>query len=421
MSGWLRVENDGHLSVDEAASHQLARFPGRFQLTRTASDLLLAVRVPEGEGQMPIGRIAFCGDLDGMPFADVVMMLSQGRRSGLLDVITGNAHRCLVFAAGDVVAASSNQHGERLGEVALRLGLIEREDLAALLSGPAAGRRVGQRLVERGLLDREGLARALREQITRVFEAVLVRPVGTYFFRDHPVAPEAAEVSVGAQALLLDGLRRLDEWTHYRTRVPSMQAVARLGSAPPPPGDELAAAIVERLKAGPSSAGELANQLRAPEMEVVRTLFHLAEAEAVEIAADRTPRPLAELGSDPAPLREMLRAFNRIFGEIFTEVAVAGHAAAFAAEAREALADAGNEAVLRGLGFYPDGSLPVGEILLRLPEAAQAAGKGPRATLLEALQPVVAALLQRAEAHLDPRSRDDLHARLRLLFGMSAW
>jgi len=421
LSGWLRVENDGELSVDEAASHQLARTPGRFQLARAAPDLLLAVRLPEGEAQVQIGRIAFCGDLDGMPFADVVMMLAQGRRSGLLDVITGNAHRSLVFAAGDVVAASSNQNGERLGEVALQLGLIAREDLAALLSGPAAGRRVGQRLVDRGLLDREGLARALREQITRVFEAILVRPVGTFFFRDHPVAPEAAEVSVGAQALLLDGLRRLDEWTHYRTRIPSMQAVVRLGPNAPPPGDERARAVVERLQAGPATAAELAAGLRAPEMEVLRTLFHLAEANAVLVQSDRAPRPLTELGSDPGPLREMLRAFNRIFGEIFTEVAVAGKSAVFAEQAREALAEAGSEAVLRGLSFYPDGSLPVGEILLRLPEAAQAQGKGPRATLLEALQPVVAALLQRAEAHLDPQSRDDLHARLRLLFGMSAW
>lgn len=421
MSGWLRVENDGAISVDEGASSQLARAPGRYQLARTAPDLLVAVRQPGGERQPPVGRIAFCGDLDGLPFADVVMMLAQGRRSGLLHLLAAGTQRILVFANGDLVAASSTNPGERLGEVALRLGLLERDDLVDLLSNPVAGRRVGEQLVERGLLDREGLLRAVREQIAVVFDAILLRPVGTFFFRDHPVAPGHSAAVVPAQGLLLDGLRRLDEWAHYRSRVPSPQAAVRLGPKQAAVEDPQAARVIELLRAGPSTPADLAQALRLPEVDVVRVLFHLAEADAVEIAAERATRPLSELGSDPAPLREMLRSFNRIFGEIFTEVAMAGDASDFAAEATEVLASESSDRLLHGLSFYPDGSLPVGEILLRLPEAAQQAGKGPRALLLESLQPVLARLVERAEARIDPAARDDLHARLRLLVGMSEW
>ncbi len=420
MSGSLLVENDGGISVDEGASLQLADHPGRFALARTAPHLLLAIPQPDGGSQQPIGRVAFSGDLDGVPFSDVVMLLAQGRRSGLFHVITGAVERTLVFAAGDLVAASSTQAGERLGEVALRLGLLERADLARLLSSAAAGRRVGQRLVERGLLDRERLEQAVQAQIALVFEAILLRPVGSFFFRDHPVPPQNGETAVAAQGLLLDGLRRLDELAHYRTRIPSPQApVRRTGAAVEPP-DEAALQIVAGLETGEATAAELADRLRLPEVEVMRTLFHLAEAGAVEVREDRAARPLADLGADPVPLRDLLRSFNRIFCEVFTEVALAGVLSSFVVEAQTVLAS-GSDPLFAGLAFDLDGSLPLGEILQRLPEAAQASGKGPRTVLLESLQPVLSQLIRQAEKHLDPHGSADLHARLRLLFGTSEW
>lgn len=418
MSGWLRVDSEGAITVDEAAGAQLARSPGTFQLARTAADLLVAVRQAESEPQPLVGRIAFCGDLDGLPFADVVILLAQSRRSGLLHVVSGPDQRVLVFSDGALVAASSTHAGERLGEVALGLGLLDREDLVELLSTPAEGRRIGDQLVERGLLDREGLERAVREQITAVFEAILVRPVGSFFFRDHPVAPGRMATALGVQGLLLDGLRRLDEWAHYRTRIPSVQTQVRAGPNLPAEADGDTGAIVELVRAGPTTAADLARTLRLPELQVMRALFHLVEEEGIEVLADQKTRPLAELGSDPAPLREMLRAFNRIFGEIFTEVTMGGEGAGFADEAAGVL---GSQPLLAGLRFYPDGSLPVGEILVRLPEAAQHAGKGPRALLLETLQPVLSHLIEAAEKRIDTRARDDLHARLRLLVGMSEW
>ena len=94
------------------------------------------------------------GNLDDLPMARLLATALKARAVGRLDVV-GEATRALWFEDGHVVGAASNVAGERLDEVALRLGLLTREQhrqvagaggraLLAPRRGPAGGPGVPQ-------------------------------------------------------------------------------------------------------------------------------------------------------------------------------------------------------------------------------------------------------------------------------------
>src|SRR5205814_931030 len=80
------------------------------------------------------------------PIVDFVAFIHQSRLSGTLTVSVGGIDRSISFADGEVRSAQSDAVGERIGEVAVRLGYISKKQLEEAMK---AGRPVGKHLVEK--------------------------------------------------------------------------------------------------------------------------------------------------------------------------------------------------------------------------------------------------------------------------------
>jgi hypothetical protein len=201
----------------------LADRAGRFALLPSTADLVLARRTPAAAaGAAARPRCILAGDLSGFPIADLVAFLHQSRLSGVLTVASGGAERSAAFQDGEVRGAQSTAAGERIGEVAVRLGYATEAQIA---QAAGAGRPLGKALVELGIISANDLWKCFHEQVTQVFHAILLSGTGTFFLVDEDSGDRfGVPLAVNTQSLLMDGIRRIDEMSLFRARIPGPDA-----------------------------------------------------------------------------------------------------------------------------------------------------------------------------------------------------
>lgn len=366
---YLDVDASGRVEPSsEETRRALAERAGRFSLLPSAGHLLMAVRSPPPEEAASGPRCILAGDLAGVPIADLVAFIHQSKLSGVLTVDTAGLERSVAFRDGEVRGAQSDAPGERIGEVAVRLGYLTEEQVAEAARG---GRPIGKVVVERGFMSANDLWRCIREQVTAVFHAVLLARDGSFNLADEPEADRpGAPLSVNTQSLLMDGIRRIDEMSLFRARIPGPQAFLRrrepLRAVRLEPQEQRVLDLVD----GRRRILDVAREAHLSEFDATKILFHLAEAgylEAVEA-------PAAEAASLRERLASLTEGVNAVLREVCAAAAAHGGAETFLTGVRAYLADPASrfaplwDLVLPG----PDGTLDPGRVLENL-SALQAA------------------------------------------------
>lgn len=289
----LLLDIDAHGRVvpqSDEARRALADRAGRFLLVPAAADLLVARRTPPTGAPASRPRCILAGDLAAFPIADFIAFVHQARLSGVLTVVSGIAERSVGFQDGEVRGAQSNAPGERVGEVAVRLGFATEAQVAAVSGG---GTPMGKALVDAGVVQPNDLWKCLHEQVTAVFHALLLSPAGTFFLVDEdPGERLGAQLSMSTQSLLMDGIRRIDELSLFRARIPGPHAYLRRRDPPRAVTLRPTEAALLALVDGRRTVAEIATGAHMNEFDATKILFHLAEAGYVEAVAE----PLASSG-----------------------------------------------------------------------------------------------------------------------------
>jgi len=332
----LHLDIDPHgrvVTQNGEARKLLADHAGRFLLLPCAPDLLVARRTPAAGGPSTRPRCILAGDLSAFPIADFVAFVHQARLSGLLTVSAAGVDREVVFKDGEVRAAHSTASGERIGQVALRLGRVTTEQLAQAAD---AGRPFGKVLVDKGFISPSDLWKCLHEQVTTVFHAILLAREGVFTVVDSAEQEANASLSVNTQALLMDGVRRIDEMELFRARIPGPQSFLRRRepkvTTPLEPLEQQALSLVD----GRRRVIDVAQAAHLSEFDTMKVLYHLAEAGYLEAAE----QPVASPSGTPAERQEAIaRAMNALFHEIAVTVATVGGLDLFLTGARTFLAD----------------------------------------------------------------------------------
>jgi hypothetical protein len=332
----LQLDIDPHGRIvpqNGEARRLLADHAGRFQLLPSAPDLLVARRTPAAGGPSARPRCVLAGDLSAFPIADFVAFVHQTRLSGLLTVSAAGVDREVIFKDGEVRAAHSTASGERIGQVALRLGHVTGEQLA---QAAGLGRPFGKVLVDKGFISPSDLWKCLHEQVTTVFHAILLSREGVFTVVDGSDHDATASLAVNTQALLMDGVRRIDEMALFRARIPGPQSFLR--QREPKVATQLEA-LEQQLLAlvdGRRRVIDIAQTAHLSEFEATKLLYHLAEAGYLEA----TEQPVASPTGTPAERQEAVAlGMNSLFHEIAVTVATVGGLDLFLTGARTFLAD----------------------------------------------------------------------------------
>ncbi len=175
--------------------------------------------------------MAIKGSLKEASLPDVVQLLFYGRRTGCLALSDRQRFGSIFFEDGWICYATIVNRRDRLGDLLLGAGTISREQLDQALAsqGGSRGRRLGEILVSLGAVSPEECHRVLRLQVEEAVYSLFSWTSGTFTF-EAGVRPdwEGELHRINPENLLLEGARRIDEWSLIEKKIPSFDLVFAL-------------------------------------------------------------------------------------------------------------------------------------------------------------------------------------------------
>ncbi|HJU73834.1 MAG TPA: DUF4388 domain-containing protein, partial [Gemmatimonadaceae bacterium] len=175
--------------------------------------------------------MAIRGNLRDVSLPDVLQLLAMGKKTGCLSMAQKQSFGNIYFNKGRISFASVVNRRDRLGDVLVKHGLITRSELDSAVAeqGHEPERRLGEILVAKQLIAREELHRYIKLQIEEAVYYLFTWHQGTFSFEADVKADEQDFlVSINPESLLLEGARRVDEWSEIEKRIPSFDVVYAL-------------------------------------------------------------------------------------------------------------------------------------------------------------------------------------------------
>jgi hypothetical protein len=210
----------------------------------------------------------------------------------------------------------------------MRSGRVTAAQVAAASAEQAkrgGGVRLGEVLLEMGVISRKELERQIRIQIEAVIFELLSWSEGFFRFEEGPVQGEPM-VEISTEALLMEGARRIDEWSRIAGRVPSVLAIPRLTSL----RDDQQAPMLDLLPSewevltmidGELNLRAIAERLARTEFDTAKVVYGLVStgvvelevpASAAELAAARTPTPAAPMAAVAEGINDLEGGFRNL-------------------------------------------------------------------------------------------------------------
>src|SRR5438093_1468526 len=258
--------------------------------------------------------MAIEGPLRELGIHDVFQLLDLSRKTGVLRVTSELRHNAgtVYFDGGTIIFAEIRTNPHPLGALLLRTGKITEADLERgrdMQERQGDKRRIGEILVALGAITPRELERQVRFQIEEVVFEMMSWREGYFSFTEGPLTDMATEatVRIPTEALLMEGARRLDEWSRIEGRVRHLGVVPTLAAPAAgeqgeldllPPEWEMLAMVD-----GQRDLRTIAAELGRSDFEVAKTLFGLESAGLVVLVDPGTvKRERSTLTSDLAEL-----------------------------------------------------------------------------------------------------------------------
>jgi hypothetical protein len=217
---------------------------------------------------------------------DVIALLGQTGWRGELVVEDRDSVRSIFFDQGNVVGANTTVDDERIGSVLYRYGALRAEERDRVLELTKAGKRFGEVALELGVLTKEVLYAHISKQIQEIVFATLLVGDGTFFFLEgFEESRLVSHHTLSSNALLMDGVTRMDEMRYFRQKVPSAEHIPVRSQARGEPPEDFAKvyAVVD----GKRSVEELGRETGLGEFETTRALYGLVQSHHVAMHPPR--------------------------------------------------------------------------------------------------------------------------------------
>lgn len=301
--------------VGRTASQRMRVREGAFRLMPAPAHLVVMRYVGE-DGRRddcdgPVFRLA--GEITAPgSLCDIVTLIGHAGWAGELVVLDGSASRSIFFEGGSVIAASSTAAGERIGEVLYKYGALTASQVGETIAASTGEARFGEVAVRLGLVTPERLYQIIGLQAQEILFAVLRVGDGMFYFLEtYDEKRVAARLNLGVNALLMEGVRRMDEMRFFRQRIPSEEHVpARVPARGEPDADF---AVVHAAVDGARTVAEIGRVVGLGEFEVTQALFQLVQSGHVVVHPPRPTGPLA-----------IAALFNQIMSTLLAELDACG-------------------------------------------------------------------------------------------------
>ncbi|MCZ6917764.1 MAG: DUF4388 domain-containing protein [Gemmatimonadetes bacterium] len=261
--------------------------------------------------------MAIEGPLKELGIHDVFQLLDLIRKTGVLRVTSDllNNEGRVWFEDGAILFAELRSNPHRLGEMLVRAGKITEADLDRARDMQRSGNDspIGGILVQFGAIKEEELDVQVRFQTEEVIFEMMGWNEGHFSFEeghDNDPVPGDRMTRIRTEALLMEGARRIDEWSRMERTIPNVGVIPMFTeSVDSKEGElDLVPAEWEVLAAidGVRDLRSVARFLARSEFDVAKTVFGLESAGVLTIATPQ-PEPEIETADDEPAIAEQLQ------------------------------------------------------------------------------------------------------------------
>jgi len=214
--------------------------------------------------------MSLTGNLRTMDLPDILQWISTGRKTGTLHVERRSVHKRIVFKDGVIHSSTSNDPRESMGQFLIRdRHVTEQQLFRALLRQETEGRLLGAILVGDGVLTEEAMRKSLESKAEETIYNLFLWDEGKFEFKDGELPDNIlVHVEMGVTSVIMEGIRRVDEWRRIKDVFPSMATTFRALS----PGQGLEDAA-ERQAVTLAGAGKMLSEMS---LEMRRSEFETA-------------------------------------------------------------------------------------------------------------------------------------------------
>jgi cytochrome c-type biogenesis protein CcmH/NrfG len=260
--------------------------------------------------------MAIEGPLKELSIQDVLQLLDLANKTGVLTVRseTLDDEAIVHFSKGAIVFAVRRRSTRRLGSLLIRAGKLTQRELDQALDTQRRDptRRLAEVLLEMGSIAEEELERQLKFQMEETIYEIMEWDEGYFRFEEHvEIAHNRLLARVRVESLLMEGARRIDEWTRLEAKIPSAEAVPLLS-----PLKEAEATPIELRPDewevlaeidGQRDVGGLAAGLGRSTFDVAKIIYGLVSAGVVQVIERHGAMPQAELQTAIARVDALMR------------------------------------------------------------------------------------------------------------------
>lgn len=352
-------------------------------------------------------EIAFQGKLKSISVPDLLTFIGMIKKNGILTVESGNVTRKFYWEKGELVFANSTHPDETLGSFLIRHGKITQEQnmKSGMLVEP--GKRQGKILVQMGILTPKQLWWAVKNQVLEIIYGIFSLSDGTFFFEEiEEPTEEKIKLSTSTTNIIMEGIRRLDEWPRIKELIPDDTVVPTL--VPPEFRDnqvkfQEGEIEVMNLVDGNRNIRDIVHVSPFEEFETLRILMSLLLARYIFIPGSSVTQE--EDVEDVNTIKSLIEKYNRIFGELWNSLGEK-----ILPKERQDLFDdiknQVNEPVLEGPLFDARGHLPITVLMANVADYPQ---EKRVKVLSSSLDNLLSFLLFEASKHLDSAQKDSIY------------
>lgn len=249
------------------------------------------------------------GNLKTMLPGDLLQWLSLGQKTGTLVLRNKAVEKKIFFQNGRVISAASNDPREYLGQFLMSHGYLTEPELTkAMEVQRQSGILLGKILVMIEVLTEQELRRLMRLKAEEQIYDIFLWTEGDFQFEDDEIPKmEMVPLQVDVTGLIMEGTRRVDEWSRIRTLI-QHDAIVPAIVKPIPEGaeeldDDVQRTVINAID-GKRSLAELVLESRSSAFTVASTVYHLAR-EGYAHLDDPTKIPVPKTAApDEAPFEE---------------------------------------------------------------------------------------------------------------------
>jgi hypothetical protein len=170
------------------------------------------------------------GRLNHILLIDILQMLSLSGQTGLLELRQGWNTRSIVFQEGRLTHISQGTRPLSLGELLIKSGQATQQQVEFLLQrARQTGLSFTRQLLDSGLVTPEDLRTSAEQQLEEaIYSLFLWRDCAFRFYWgevENLDLENTLPVDISSERLIMEGARRVDEWSQLSPIIPSLRMV----------------------------------------------------------------------------------------------------------------------------------------------------------------------------------------------------